>query len=110
MLKAGDVVLVKLQFADTFEIKKRPALVLYEAHDNIVVAGITSNLNMKGIPITKEEGLMKDSVVKLNYIFTTSSILIERVLTSLSDKKKKQVYVSMMKKLSGLNQNRNRNI
>ena len=49
MLKSGDVIIAQIQFTDTFEIKKRPALVLFEEFDNIVVAGITSNLEMKGI-------------------------------------------------------------
>jgi len=70
MPKSGDVVIAQIQFTDTFEIKKRPALVLFEELDNVVVAGITSNLEMKGIPISKAEGAVKDSVIKLNYIFT----------------------------------------
>ena len=55
MTKAGDVILSKVQFTDTFEIKKRPALVLFEEFDNVVVAGITSNLEMKGIPLQKKK-------------------------------------------------------
>ena len=35
MLKAGDVVLASIQFTDTFEIKKRPALVLFEEFDGL---------------------------------------------------------------------------
>ena len=41
MPKSGDVVLATIQYTDTFELKKRPALVLYEEYDNVVVAGIT---------------------------------------------------------------------
>lgn len=66
MHKVGDVVLTKIQFPDTFEIKKKPALILFEEFDNIVVAGITSNTKMAGIPLTKKEGAIKDSVIKLN--------------------------------------------
>lgn len=54
MPKSGDVVLAKIQFTDTFEVKTRPALVLFEEYDNIVVAGITSNVQMQGIPLTKK--------------------------------------------------------
>ena len=68
MLKAGDVILTQIQFTDTFEVKTRPALVLFEELDNIVVAGITSNKKMKGISLTKKEGAVTDSVIKLNYI------------------------------------------
>ncbi len=92
MPKSGDVVLTKVQFTDTFEIKKRPALVLFEELDNVVVAGITSNLEMKGIPLAKKEGAVKDSVIKLNYIFTVSRAMIEKVLFSLSVDKKKKVF------------------
>ncbi len=92
MFKSGDVVLTQIQFTDTFEIKKRPALVLFEEFDNVVVAGITSNLEMKGISLTRKEGAVKDSVIKLNYIFTVSRAMIEKVLFSLSADKKKKVF------------------
>lgn len=101
-LKAGDVVLTKVQFTDTFEIKKRPALVLFEEFDNVVVAGITSNLEMKGIPLTKKEGAIKDSVIKLNYIFTVSKMMIEKALFSLSKEKKKKVFDELVNKLEDL--------
>jgi len=102
MPKAGEIILAKVQFTDTFEIKKRPALVLFEEFDNIVVAGITSNLEMKGIPLTKKEGAVKDSVIKLNYIFTISKIMVEKILFSLSKEKKKLVFNELMKKLKDL--------
>jgi len=102
MLKSGDIVLTKVQFTDTFEIKKRPALVLFEEYDNVVVAGVTSNVEMKGIKITKKEGAVKDSVIKLNYIFTISKIMIEKVLFSLSKEKRKIVFDELIKKLESL--------
>jgi len=102
MLKAGDVVLAKIQFTDTFEVKTRPALVLFEEFDNVVVAGITSNVNMKGIPLTKKEGAVKDSVIKLNYIFTVSKMMIEKNLFSVSNDKKKKVFDELLIKLDGL--------
>ena len=102
MLKPGDVVLTTLQFTDTFEIKKRPALVLFEEYDNIVVAGITSNLEMKGISLTKEEGAIKNSIIKLNYIFTISRVMVEKTLFSISAAKKRQVYDGLVMNLSGL--------
>ncbi|MFH1642831.1 MAG: type II toxin-antitoxin system PemK/MazF family toxin [Nanoarchaeota archaeon] len=102
MPKAGEVVLTKVQFTDTFEIKKRPALVLFDEFDNVVVAGITSNLQMDGIPLTKKEGAVKDSVIKLNYIFTVSEVMIEKVLFSLSAQKKRLVFDGLIDKLKGL--------
>lgn len=102
MLRSGDVILTKVQFTDTFEIKKRPALVLFEEYDNIVVAGITSNMEMKGIKLTIKEGAIKDSVIKLNYIFTVSKIMVEKNLFSLSKEKKKMVFEGLIRKLENL--------
>ena len=102
MHNSGDVVLATVQFTDTFETKKRPALVLFGEFDNVVVAGITSNPEMKGVSITKKEGAVKDSVIKLNYIFTVSKLMIEKVLFSLSKEKKKKVYDELVKKLNDL--------
>ncbi len=102
MHKSGEIILANVQFADTFEIKKRPALVLFEEFGNVVVAGITSNLEMKGIPIAKKEGAIKDSIIKLNYIFTISEAMIEKVLFSLSSEKRRKVFDELMSKLSNL--------
>jgi mRNA interferase MazF len=100
MLKAGDVILASLQFTDTFEIKKRPALILFEELDNVIVAGITSNLNMKGVALAKEDGAIKDSVIKTNYIFTISKLMIEKYLFSLDKEKKLEVFNKLCSNLS----------
>lgn len=102
MHKSGEVILTNVQFTDTFEIKKRPALVLFEELGNIVVAGITSNLDMKGIPVTKKEGAIKDCVIKLNYLFTISENMVEKVLFSLPSEKKKKVFRELVGKLNDL--------
>ena len=102
MLKAGDIILANIQFTDTFEIKKRPALVLFEDFNNIVVAGITSNLKMKGVLVTKKEGAIKDSVIKLNYIFTISKSMVEKTLFHLPKEKKKAVFDELTEKLRSL--------
>lgn len=102
MLKPGDVVLTRVQFTDTFEVKTRPVLVLFEEFGNVVIAGITSNTGMKGISLTKKDGAIKDSVIKLNYIFTVSTSMIEKTLFSLSAEKKKQVFIELTRSLSAL--------
>ena len=102
MLRSGDVVLAKVQFTDTFEIKKRPALILFEEFDNVVVAGITSNLQMEGVPILKEEGAIKDSVIKLNYIFTISKAMISKTVFHLNKKKKSMVFDELIERLKNL--------
>ena len=99
MPKFGEVVLTQIQFVDTLEIKKRPALVLFEEYGNVVVAGITSNIEMKGIPLSKKDGAMKESVIKLNYIFTISEKMIEKTLFSLTSEKKKLIVSEFMKRL-----------
>ena len=98
MLEFGDVVLAQMQFVDTFEIKTRPALVLFEEYGNIVVAGITSNKEMEGILLTKKDGAIKESVIKLNYIFTISEKMIQKKLFEISRDKKKTVLSEFVKK------------
>ena len=105
MFKSGDIAIASVQFTDTFEIKKRPAVILYEEHNNFIVAGITSNKDMKGIELTKKEGAIKNSIIKLNYIFTISKVLINKYLFSLNKRKKELIYNNLIKKLSPLNQN-----
>src|SRR3989338_11107936 len=99
MHKLGDVILAEVQFTDTFEIKARPAVVLFEELGNIVIAGITSNTEMKGIPLAKKEGAVKDSVIKLNYIFTISEKMVKKRLFELNEDKKKLVVSWIMKRL-----------
>ncbi len=102
MFKPGDVVLTRIQFADSFEIKKRPALILFEEFNNFVVAGITSNTGMEGISLTKKEGAVKDSVIKLNYIFTVSRNMLYKELFHLRPEKRKNVFDELVKKLKVL--------
>jgi mRNA interferase MazF len=102
MLKAGDVIVASVQFTDTAEVKVRPAVVLFEELGNVVIAGITSNLKMKGIPLSKSEGALKDSVIKLNYIFTISNEMVSKVILHLSKEKKRLIFEELTKKLNGL--------
>ena len=99
MYKLGDVILAQIQFTDTFEIKTRPAVVLFEEYGNIVVAGITSNTDMKGVVLTKKDGVPKDSVIKLNYIFTISDKMIKHKLFELNHEKKKIIVDEIVKRL-----------
>lgn len=99
MRRLGDVILAEVQFTDTFQTKIRPAVVLFEEFGNIVVAGITSNTDMKGIPLTKKEGAMKESVIKLNYIFTISEPMVSKYLFSLTPEKKKILIQAIEEKL-----------
>jgi len=69
MPKPRDVILASVQFTDTAEVKTRPAVVLFEELGNVVIAGVTSNLKMKGIPLTRSEGAITDSVIKTKLHF-----------------------------------------
>jgi len=97
---AGDVILAQVQFTDTFEVKTRPAVVLFEEYGNIVVAGVTSNTEMEGIPLTKKEGAVKDSIIKVNYIFTISEKMVKKRLFSLSQEKKRILISEFVKRLN----------
>ena len=99
MHKLGEVILAEVQFTDLIETKVRPAVVLFEEYGNIVVAGITSNTQMQGIPLTKTEGAVKESIIKLNYIFTIAAAMIKKELFSLSAEKKKLLVDQLIKKL-----------
>lgn len=99
MHKFGEIILFQVQYTDTFEIKRRPALVLFEEKGNIVVLGITSNLKMEGVPLTKKEGAIKDSIIKLNYIFTISEKMVEKTLFSISEEKKKKIKEELIAKI-----------
>lgn len=103
MPKSGEVVLAQVQFTDTFEVKARPAVVLFEEFGNVVIAGVTSNKKMSGVPLTKEEGAIKDSVIKLNYIFTISENMIKKELFELTESKKKMIFDKLNEKIEGLN-------
>ena len=102
-VESGEVILANIAFADLSGIKKRPAVVLFEELGNVVVVGITSNLKMKGIPLTEKEGAIKDSIIKTNYVFTIGKELIEKKLFLLSNKKKKILYDNLECKIARLN-------
>src|SRR5271154_905257 len=102
MYKAGDVVLTEIPFTDGSGTKARPALVLFEELNNVVVAGITSNVKMNGIQLTKSEGAVKESVIKLNYIFTLDENRIAKTLFHLSKEKKVLVFNELVKLLNEL--------
>ena len=102
MYNSGEVVLANIQFTDSFEVKKRPCVVLFEEMGNVIVAGITSNKDMQGIPLTVKEGAIKESVIKTNYIFTTTESFIEKKLFSLSKEKKLILYENLLGKINKL--------
>jgi len=91
-VKAGQVVLIDFPFIDNSSSKVRPAFVWYS---DFVVIGITSNLKMSGILLTKKDGLYKDSILKLNYIFTLPKDSIIQEICYLSQEKRKEIYLRL---------------
>ena len=102
MSKAGDVIITRMQFIDSEGAKVRPALVLFEEMGNVVIAGITTNLQMKGIHISTKEGAAQDSIIKLNYIFTITNEAVLKTVFHLSKDKKRIVFEELNGKLEGL--------
>jgi hypothetical protein len=60
---------------------------------------------MKGVPLNKNEGAIKDSVIKLNYIFTISTEMATKALFPLNTEKKQQIYSELIKRLNSLKTN-----
>ena len=60
--------------------------------------------SMDGIPFLKSDGAVKDSVIKLNYIFTVSENMISKIIMRLSSEKQKEIYGGILKKLRNLNE------
>lgn len=68
---------------------------MFSDFENVVVIGIISNLKMSGILLTKKDGLYKDSILKLNYIFTLPKDSIIQEICYLSQEKRKEIYLRL---------------
>ena len=102
MPRPGDVIIARVRFVDDLGSKIRPALVLFEELGNVVIAGVTTNLRMKGVPISRSEGAAQDSVIKLNYIFTITNDVVLKTVFHLSSEKKRMVLKELTEKLDSL--------
>jgi mRNA-degrading endonuclease toxin of MazEF toxin-antitoxin module len=100
--KAGDIILARLKFVDSEEYKVRPAVILFVEFNNYIIAGITSNLNMKGIKLTKVDGMLKESIIKLNYIFTIPKERISKKILELGESKRNILHIELNKRISKL--------
>ena len=102
MPESGDVIITRVKFTEGEGSKIRPALVLFEEMGNLVIAGITTNTRMKGIPISTGEGAAQDSVIKLNYIFTITNEAIVKTVFRLNREKKQLVLGELVKRMEAL--------
>jgi mRNA interferase MazF len=103
----GKIVLVPFPFTDLTAAKLRPALVIYEAEKDAIVAFISSKipseLSEADILITKDSpsferaGLKVDSVIKLDKIATVLKDLVIGELGELDEALRKEVNQKLKK-------------
>jgi mRNA interferase MazF len=82
----GDIVFVRFSYTDLTLAKPRPALVLHEEKDEVVLAYISSKvpivpsdtdvLVLRGVPSFDATGLKRDSVIKLSILATLKNWFI----------------------------------
>ena len=83
----GDIVFVRFPYTDLSITKPRPALVLHEERDEVVLAYISSRvplipsgtdvLVLRKEPYFEATGLKRDSVIKLSVLTTLKNWFIE---------------------------------
>lgn len=83
----GKIVAVPFPFTDLTGAKVRPALVIYEGYDDVIVAFISSKIPVvhyiEDVLLTKQmstfrlTGLKRDSVIKLNKLATLDKSLVD---------------------------------
>ena len=101
----GSVVLIPFPFTDLTATKLRPAVVLYENEQDVVVAFISSKipatLTRADLPVTREQqgfartGLKTDSVIRLDKIATVIKTLIAGGIGELTPELRSQVNTRM---------------
>ena len=85
----GDIVLVSFPFTDLSDNKIRPSLVLIEAEYDITVSFITTQTGWNDevsvmITATSENGLKKDSLIRLNKLATIDKELVKGKIGALN--------------------------
>jgi PemK-like, MazF-like toxin of type II toxin-antitoxin system len=75
---AGEVLLLSFPFTDVTGAKRRPALVLLDLGDDIVVARVTSQLTQTNYDVEltdwQREGLLFPSIVRIHKLATLENI------------------------------------
>lgn len=105
----GKIVLVPFSFTDLTAAKLRPALVIYEGEEDVVVAFISSKvpseLSEVDVLVTKKDtgfkksGLKVDSLIKLDKIATVLKDLIVGELGELGEESRREVNRKLKKML-----------
>ncbi|KCZ72220.1 PemK-like protein [Candidatus Methanoperedens nitroreducens] len=103
----GKIVLVPFPFTDLTAVKLRPALVIYEGREDVILAFISSkiqsDLSEVDVLVTKNHkgfrraGLKVDSIIKLDKIATVLKDLIVGELGELDEELKNDVNQKLKK-------------
>ena len=105
MYKGGDIVLIAFPFTDFTNFKIRPAVVVNEKKDDIIVIGIFSKLpeilDDSWLHLSENEswfietGLKKSSVIKTEKIVVIHSSIVKKKLGKLPD----DIFIMVKEKL-----------
>lgn len=93
------VAIIDFPYSDLINSKKRPVLVIGEKENDLIICAITSNPDIKGIPVNLEKGeLPLKSTIKYWQIHT---ILKERIRSTIGTVTEK-CYKDTVKKINTL--------
>lgn len=99
MLSKRDIVVINFPYSDSIGNKKRPVLILGEKMEDFVVCAITSNPNVKGVPLQFEEiDLPLKSTAKYWQIQTILKSRMEKKLAKIT----KNCYKNITTKIAEL--------
>ncbi len=89
MLEFGDVVLLQFPFTNQEKTKKRPALVICDSNEDVIVARITSKEHQDMWDLIlldwQKSGLKLSSTIRFHKIATLSHSLIDKKMGRLSE-------------------------
>ncbi len=101
----GKIVVIPFPFTDLSSYKRRPALVLHEYKNDVVVAYISSvlpsNLSPTDVLVSRTRasfirtGLVTDSVIMLNKLATIERSLIIRILGEVDADLKSEINIKL---------------
>ena len=86
----GEIVICQFPFTSGTATKVRPALVLFDLLEDVVICRVTSAIRTGALDITlidwQEAGLLKPSVARLDRLVTAEKSVIRRQLGVLSSR------------------------
>ena len=103
-MKKGEIVLIPFPFTDLTGNKLRPALVLLSGKDDVTVAFITTQVRWQEpndviLNPTKQNGLKKESLIRLAKLATIDSTLVDGILGEIDAVKIQEINQNLKKLL-----------